>query len=505
MRVLLSLLLAALWALGAEPLRFRITLDRDLAPRPVSGRMLVFLAPAEEGRDRLSTGFAPGGAWVAAMEVERLAPGAAVDFDPAKLAYPRPFAEAPPGDYQAMALLDPDHSYARTRQNEGDLTSEVATFRGLTPSSAGPVSLALTRRTPPRPKLADTDNVKLVEFASQLLSSFWGRPIVMRAGVVLPPGYGEEASRRYPACYRVHGFGGNHTGAWRAGARLADEMRRGERMAMVHVYLDGSFPSGHHVFADSANNGPWGRALTEEFIPHLESRFRLIAAPHARFLTGHSSGGWSALWLQVRYPDFFGGSWPTAPDPVDMRSFTGIDATPGSTQNAYRTRDGKPLYLVRRRGREEVTFEDFVRHEEVLGEYGGQIASFEWVFSPRAPDGRPMKLFDRVTGEMDPAVQQAWRKYDIRHVLESNWPALGPKLLGKLRIVCGAQDTFHLEEAVILLCDFLKTKGREDVCEIVPGRDHSNLYNPYDTYPEGLERRIDSEMRARFEAAQQAR
>ncbi len=225
----------------------------------------------------------------------------------------------------------------------------------------------------------------------------------------------------------------------------------------------------------------------------------MIASPHARFLTGHSSGGWSTLWLQVAYPDFFGGSWPTSPDPVDMRSFTGIDTSPGSTQNAYRRRDGQPLNLVR--GRRNVSMEDFTRHEEVLGEYGGQIASFEWVFSPRGADGRPMKLFDRVTGEMNPEVQLAWTRYDIRRIVETGWTTLGPKLLGKLRIVCGAEDTFHLEEAVTMLCDFLKSKGREDACEIVPGRDHGNLYNPYQTYPDGLAKRIDDEMRARFESA----
>ena len=394
-----------------------------------------------------------------------------------------------------MALLDPDHSYARTRQNEGDLYSLVIAVKGTESGlrRAGP--LTLTRRTEARPKPADKANVKLVEYTSDLLSAYWGRPIVMRAGVALPPGYHEETSRRYPACYVVHGFGGNHLAAW----------REKPRTAMVGVYLDGSFPSGHHEFADSANNGPWGRALTEEFIPHLEKSFRLIAAPYARFLTGHSSGGWSTLWLQVNYPEFFGGTWSTAPDPVDFRSFTGIDATPGSTQNVYRTRDGKPLNLVRRRGKDLASFEEFVKHEEVLGEYGGQIASFEWVFSPRGEDGRPMRLFDRATGEMNRDVQRAWMKYDIRGLVEAGWGTLGPKLLGKLRIICGAEDTFHLEEAVTMICDFLKSKGREEVCEIVPGRDHSDLYNPYRTYPDGLARRIDDEMRARFEAARPAR
>lgn len=499
MRVLLCLALAAQCLSAAGALRFRITLDPKLTAKPVSGRMLVFLSDAGSKRDRLSAGFAPGATWVAAMEVEHLAPGASVEFDPDRQAYPRPFSQASAGDWQAMALLDPDHSYARTRQNKGDLYSEVIGIKALNPAAAEPIPLALTRFTEGRAIPADSASIRLVEYESALLSAFWGRPITMRAGVVLPPGYDEETARRYPACYVVHGFGGNHLEAWREGPRWVEQVRRGERLAMVRVYLDGSFPSGHHVFADSVNNGPWGRALIEEFIPHLEKRFRMIASPHARFLTGHSSGGWSTLWLQVVYPDFFGGSWPTSPDPVDMRSFTGIDASPGSTQNAYRTRGGQPLNLVR--GRRNVSMEDFIRHEEVLGEYGGQIASFEWVFSPRGADGRPMKLFDRVTGEMNPEVQLAWAKYDLRRIVETGWATLGPKLLGKLRIVCGAEDTFHLEEAVTMLCDFLKSKGREDVCEIVPGRNHGDLYNSYQTYPDGLAKRIDDEMRARFESA----
>ena len=32
--------------------------------------------------------------------------------------------------------------------------------------------------------------------------------------------------------------------------------------------------------------------------------------------------------------------------------------------------------------------------EDVAGPVGGQLGSFDWVFSPRGPDGRPMKLFN---------------------------------------------------------------------------------------------------------------
>ena len=65
------------------------------------------------------------------------------------------------------------------------------------------------------------------------------------------------------------------------------------------IFLDGMFNGGHQEFADSATYGPWGTALTTEFIPKTESYFRAVDSPSARFVSGHSSGGWSALWLQV--------------------------------------------------------------------------------------------------------------------------------------------------------------------------------------------------------------
>ena len=79
--------------------------------------------------------------------------------------------------------------------------------------------------------------------------------------------------------------------------------------------------------------------------------------------------------------------------------------------------------------------------------------------------------------------------------MEENWATLGPKLRGKIRLVVGEQDTFHLEEAAKLFCNFLSTKGMEDACEFVPERDHGNLYQ------DGLALRIDREMKQQYERA----
>ena len=79
------------------------------------------------------------------------------------------------------------------------------------------------------------------------------------------------------------------------------------------------FPDGYSV--NSANNGPYGDAVVEEVIPRLESELRLIRSPHARLVEGASTGGWSALDLQLKYPDFFGGAWVLQPDPIDFRRY----------------------------------------------------------------------------------------------------------------------------------------------------------------------------------------
>jgi len=87
-----------------------------------------------------------------------------------------------------------------------------------------------------------------------------------------------------------------------------------------------------------------------------------------------------------------------------------------------------------------------------------------------------MPLFDRETGAIDLVVQKAWERYDISRLLVSNWPTLGPKLRGKLHLVVGNADNFHLEEAVYLLRDTLKKLGSDATFEIAEGRDHMDLY-----------------------------
>jgi S-formylglutathione hydrolase FrmB len=480
-------------AVAPAHLHFRVALAASLNAQPAAGRLLLFMTGKAQKGAMLEPDFLdPESVWIAGVEVQNMEPGKIIEVDGDEMGFPGPLSRAPQGDYQVIALLDQNHSYTYNGAGPGDLYSEVLTVKNLAPGQAtAPVELALTKRVADRP-LVDTDSLKLVEFESKSLTAFWGRPIKMQAGVILPPGYLKSTSERFPVVYVVHGFGSSHAAAWRRGLTILKQMQDGEIPSMIYVVLNGSCPLGHHEFADSANNGPWGHALTAEFIPYLETKFRMDAKPSGRLLTGHSSGGWSTLWLQITYPEVFGGTWSTSPDPVDFRSFTGPDLTKYPPQNFYHTPDGKPYNLVRSQGREIATWEEYAQQERVLGPYGGQMASFEAVFSPRGQDGQPMPLFDRETGRIDPFVQKSWERYDISRLLRNNWAQLGPRLRGKIHVTVGTMDTFHLEAPVYLLRDTLKELGSDARFEFIEGRDHFDLYTGQDKLADRIAREMYS-------------
>jgi hypothetical protein len=165
---------------------FKIKLSSTLSSEPVSGRLLVFMTRDSASMDVIEPSlFELEKVWVAAKEVRNLQPGNSVDLDADSLSYPAPFSTAAPGDYQIMALLDLDHSYSYSQMGPGDLRSGVVSVPRLNSAESEPISLLLEKRvTDPNP-ISDTQSIKFVEFQSAALSSFWGKPIMMRAAVLL--------------------------------------------------------------------------------------------------------------------------------------------------------------------------------------------------------------------------------------------------------------------------------------------------------------------------------
>ncbi|MHC9419827.1 alpha/beta hydrolase-fold protein [Sphingomonas citri] len=487
-RLLLASASAALLIGAAEPApRLIVTLRPDLAA-DVRGRLLVFATPASgaDARGGDAVDLERGQhVWVAGRDVAGFGPGRSVTIDRATDAYPASLASLAPGSYRVQAVLDRDGDYNFAGRAPGDLLSEVVTVRlplASTPTlqldhavppatdqfdTAGLPPAAAAQITASRPHLHDE------RIASRVLTRFRGERQAVAAWVLTPPGYDPASRRTYPTVFTAGGFGVRHKLGGQQLSRMWHLMETGAIPPMIWVALDHATATGTTEFADSASNGPWGEALVRDVIPALEARYRMDAQPSGRFLMGHSSGGWFALWEMVRYPRVFGGSWATAPDPVDFHDFLGADLY-ARDANMYRASDGGARPLERDHGEVLGTIEGAARLERVLGREGGQLRSFEWVFSPRRSDGTPAPLFDRATGAVDPAVAAYWREhYDIVRKLRAEWHHRRGQLGGKLHVIVGDADSYYLDGPVRRLDAALRRLGNRADIRFVPGATHS--------------------------------
>jgi hypothetical protein len=466
---------------AAQEWRFELQCDSRFIGNTYTGRVYVFFSRVQEPR----TG--PG--WFfpepfISRDVENWN-GEAISLeldDPRVFTYPNVVEPAALAGLRAQSVVRLNPWSPDIGTGAGNGFSRAIEL----PAEPGTVTLAVDQIVPEESDF-ENDWYQVLRVPSPMLSQFHGRDVSVVGGVYLPASYYDQPERRYPVMFSIPGFGGDHRIGHVTGP-IEEDNREG--VEFIRVYLSAKCATGHHVFADSATNGPVGESLIREFLPALDAAYRTIAEPRARFLTGHSSGGWSSLWLQVTYPDHFNGVWSTSPDPVDFRDFQRINLYRAG-ENMFVDSNGERRPLARQGGRVLIWYQDFSDMEHVLG-YGGQLHSFEAVFSPLDENGQPRLLWDRETGEIDTQVAQTWEAYDIRLILERNWDDLAPRLAGKLHVFMGDADTFYLEGATILLKQSLEQLGSDAVVEIFPGLDHGTIMTPE------LRNRMRSEMVDRF-------
>lgn len=466
--------------------RVVVTLPAD-AETGAGGRLLVFAEPATatNASTDVDVGDPEAKVAVAGRDVSDFGPDRRATVDTNDVAFPTGFVSLPPGDYRVQVVLDRNGDYNYAGRGAGDIVSKVVTVRF---PLVAPTQIALDHSVGPGTGQFDTtgfppaaiaqiaasrDHLHDERIPSPSLTRFHGAPQAINAWVLTPPGYDPKAKTTYPVVYTAGGFGATHKSDGQQLSRQWHLMETGVIPPMIWVALDFSSPTGTTEFADSVNNGPWGDALVRDAIPTLEAHYRMDARPTGRFLTGHSSGGWFALWTMDSHPEMFGGAWPTSPDPSDFHDFLGVDLY-AQNANLYRDATGAPRPLERAGGKVRQTIEQEARLETVLGRDGGQLRSFDWVFSPRRVDGTPAPMFDRVTGAVDPAVMAYWRDhYDIAYRIEHDWHRLGKYLDGKLHVSVGTADSYYLDGSVRRLeAAVRKVGGRADFT-YVPGATHS--------------------------------
>jgi hypothetical protein len=141
-----------------------------------------------------------------------------------------------------------------------------------------------------------------------------GDPHVRPLWVYLPPAYEAEPDRRFPSIYLIQAMTGQ-LDMWRNRSAFRPNVpERIDRLfaeedcppALV-VFVDAWTRHGGSQFIDSPGTGRYGEYLCDEVVSFVDSRYRTLAEPGHRGLTGKSSGGYGAMVVPQLRPDVFGG------------------------------------------------------------------------------------------------------------------------------------------------------------------------------------------------------
>ncbi|HET9103524.1 MAG TPA: alpha/beta hydrolase-fold protein [Solirubrobacteraceae bacterium] len=150
--------------------------------------------------------------------------------------------------------------------------------------------------------------------------------------VLLPDGYAQHPTRRYPVLYLVHGTSGGAADWTDQGAAEATTAGR----PLITVMPDiGVNDNGGGYCTNWFNGGRGGQPLWETFeigqvIPFIDRVLRTRANRGGRAIAGLSQGGFCALSLAARHPDMFAaaasfsGAIDTAGDPLSEALMTPI-------------------------------------------------------------------------------------------------------------------------------------------------------------------------------------
>lgn len=516
---------------------FSITIPDSLNEGVSDGRMILMLStnPLKEPRFEIVDG--PDTQLAFGKNVESWQKETKIIFSGEEFGYPiSSLSDVPKGEYYVQALFHKYETFSLSTGHTVKLPMDrgegqqwnlapgnlYSTPQKITFDEGSNFDIILDKKIPPIDTLTDTEWIKHIKMKSKLLSDFWGRDIYLGAHILLPKDWNVKKDVKYPLAI-FHGHYPNDFGGFRTlppdttipctySERFKlDCYNRIEQQEAYDFYKIWSGPDFPRVIAieiqhptpyyddsyavNSAAQGPYGDAITYELIPYIEQQFRGIGQGWARFMYGGSTGGWEALAAQVFYPDEYNGCYAACPDPIDFRAYTVVDIY--NDKNAYfiqsnfkkTPRPGQRDYL----GHVSATLQEVCYRELVLGDKcrsGQQWDIWEATYSPMDKDGYPKRLWDRTSGSIDAEVASYWKEnFDLTYIMKRDWPKIGNKLKGKIRIYCGDMDNYYLNNAVYLTEEFLEnTKNPYYDGEVDYGDRAEHCWNGDHSQPNAISR-----------------
>jgi S-formylglutathione hydrolase FrmB len=126
--------------------------------------------------------------------------------------------------------------------------------------------------------------------------------------VYLPAGYDASAhqhsARKFPVLYYLHGLGDNERSLFNSGGwTLLDDLRQQHKMGEFLI----AAPEGGRTFYVNSADGSvlYSDFVLQEFIPLIESKYRIGKGRNNRAISGISMGGYGALRFAFAHPEMF--------------------------------------------------------------------------------------------------------------------------------------------------------------------------------------------------------
>jgi S-formylglutathione hydrolase FrmB len=154
--------------------------------------------------------------------------------------------------------------------------------------------------------------------------------------VYLPAGYDAGATqqppKRYPVLYFLHGLGDNERTLFNSGGwTLLDDLRNQHKMGDFLIVA----PEGRRSFYINSADGSvrYNDFFLQEFLPQVESKYRIRPGRAGRAISGISMGGYGALRFAFAHPELVSA--------VSAQSAALITESPQALDSASQT--GAPL------------------------------------------------------------------------------------------------------------------------------------------------------------------
>jgi enterochelin esterase-like enzyme len=129
-----------------------------------------------------------------------------------------------------------------------------------------------------------------------------------RAFVYTPPGYANDAKKRYPVLYLQHGWGEDET-AWsnqgHANLIMDNLIAEGKAEPFIIVMTYGITNKAVFGKIREFKMDTFQTVLTEELIPYVDANFRTIAKQTSRAMAGLSMGGMETHTITLNKPGMF--------------------------------------------------------------------------------------------------------------------------------------------------------------------------------------------------------